>query len=72
VNYGTGWHWQQYDHNHAALVPLSTAYECPSIPWHHAETCAVDRMSGFGCTCKTTEKRTKDGEAEDVSGPVRP
>ena len=37
MKYGTGWHWQQYDHNHAALVPLSTAYECPSIPWHHRD-----------------------------------
>lgn len=60
--YGTGWFWQQYDRNHAALVPLSTAYECPSIPWHHAETCAVDRIDGFGCTCTTTEERTKDAE----------
>lgn len=63
MRYGTGWHWQQYDHNHAALVPLSTAYECPSIPWHHAETCAVDRTTGLGCTCKTTEEKTNDGEA---------
>ena len=26
-HYGTGWFWQQYDHNHAALVPLSTEAE---------------------------------------------
>lgn len=60
--YGYGWFWQQYDHNHAALVPPSTAYETPPLNWHHAENCAVDRMSGFGCTCKTTEETMNHGE----------
>lgn len=63
MKYGTGWHWQSLGDGRAALVPLSTAYECPSISWHHAETCAVDRIDGFGCTCKTTEEKTNDGEA---------
>ena len=60
MNYGTGWFWQPYDHNHAALVPLSTAYPCPSITWHHAETCAVDRASGFGCTCTDNREETNN------------
>lgn len=55
MRYGTGWFWQQYDHNHAALVPLSTAYECPPIKWRHAETCAVDRTTGLGCDCRVPD-----------------
>lgn len=60
--YGTGWFWQPYDHNHAALVPMSTQYETPPLRWRHAEGCAVDRTHGFGCTCKTTEEKMNDGE----------
>lgn len=58
--YGTGWFWQQYDHNHAALVPLSTQYETPPLRWRHPETCPVDRVSGVGCTCTDNREETKD------------
>lgn len=50
-SYGYGWFWLQYDHNHAALVPPSTAYPTPPLNWWHEEGCAVDRTHGFGCTC---------------------
>jgi len=63
MRYGSGWHWQQYGRNHAALVPMSTAYESPSIRWQHTETCSVDRMTGLGCNCETKEtKETTDAE----------
>jgi hypothetical protein len=65
-HYGTGWFWQQYDHNHAALVPLSTAYLCHTTPWRHVETCAVDRIQGTGCTCRTADERMNDGEKEQA------
>lgn len=59
--YGTGWHWQQYDHNHAALVPMSTQYPTPPLRWHHPEMCPVDRVSGLGCTCISTAATPKGG-----------
>lgn len=57
MHYGTGWHWQSLGDGRAALVPLSTTYECPPIKWRHAATCAVDRMTGFGCTCERTQTK---------------
>lgn len=62
MRYGTGWFWQQYDHNRAALVPMSTQYETPPLRWRHTERCAVDRVSGLGCTCICTREETKDAE----------
>lgn len=62
--YGTGWFWQPYDHNHAALVPMSTQYETPPLRWRHPETCPVDRVSGFGCTCK--EVNQYEGTVHDL------
>jgi hypothetical protein len=61
MRYGYGWFWQQYDHNHAALVPMSTQYETPPLRWRHPQTCPVDRVSGLGCTCKRTSEETKEG-----------
>lgn len=58
--YGTGWFWQQYDHNHAALVPMSTQYETPPLRWRHTEGCAVDRVSGLGCNCNRGETNDAD------------
>lgn len=60
--YGTGWHWSPLGDGRSALVPLSTAYPCPPVDWRHAETCAVDRVSGTGCTCKTEERTNDDVE----------
>lgn len=75
MNYGTGWHWQQYDHNHAALVPMSTQYKTPPLRWRHPETCPVDRVSGVECTCTDNRAETKDDgeeQGEGVQGSVRP
>jgi len=60
MRYGTGWFWQPYDHNHAALMPLSTAYPCAPLRWQHVETCAIDRVSGIGCTCKQEASTSSD------------
>lgn len=57
-HYGYGWFWWAIDEDRAMLVPPSTAYETPPLNWHHAKHCAVDRVSGVGCTCKTTEGKT--------------
>lgn len=62
MRYGTGWHWSAIDEDRAILVPPSTQYETPPLRWLHPEACPVDRVSGFGCTCKTTEETTKDAE----------
>lgn len=53
--YGTGWHWSPLGDGRSALVPLSTAYPCPPVDWRHAETCAVDRVSGTGCNCRVAD-----------------
>lgn len=60
--YGTGWHWSPLGDGRSALVPLSTAYPCPPVDWHHTEDCPVDRVSGTGCTCKTEERTNDDVE----------
>lgn len=59
-HYGYGWFWWAIDEDRSMLVPPSTAYETPSLNWWHPENCPVDRMSGFGCTCKTTEETMND------------
>ena len=64
VRYGYGWFWQQYDHNHAALVPPSTAYPTPALVWWHPERCPVDLTSGLGCTCQ--QERKEYGETQAV------
>lgn len=60
VNYGTGWHWSPLGDGRSALVPMSTQYETPPLRWRHAETCAVDRVSGIGCTCICTTTAAKE------------
>lgn len=53
--YGTGWFWQRIDAYRHMLVPMSTQYETPPLRWHHDQLCAVDRMTGVGCTCSQQE-----------------
>lgn len=55
-HYGTGWFWSPLGDGRSMLVPMSTQYETPPLRWRHPETCPVDRVSGFGCTCKRGEK----------------
>lgn len=64
MHYGTGWYWQSLGDGRSALVPMSTQYETPPLRWRHAEGCAVDRMSGFGCTCTDNREETKDDGEE--------
>lgn len=64
MRYGTGWHWSPLGDGRSALVPMSTQYETPPLRWRHAEGCAVDRMSGFGCTCTDNREETKDDGEE--------
>lgn len=59
-HYGNGWHWQSLGDERAALVPLSTAYPCAPLRWQHVETCAIDRVSGIGCTCKQEASTSSD------------
>lgn len=63
MRYGTGWFWQRIDAYRHMLVPASTAYPTPPLNWRHTETCAVDRVSGFGCNCNRGEK-TKDADED--------
>lgn len=66
MKYGYGWFWMAIDKGRAMLVPPSTAYETPPLDWHHAETCAVDRVSGIGCTCRAEEVNQHEGTVHDL------
>lgn len=64
MRYGTGYHWSPIDDDRSMLLPMSTQYETPPLRWRHPETCLVDRMSGFGCTCTDNREETKDDDGE--------
>lgn len=61
MRYGYGWFWQAIDEDRAMLMPPSTAYPTPPLNWRHAEGCAIDRTSGFGCNCN----RGKTNDADE-------
>lgn len=59
-HHGYGWFWRAIDEDRAMFVPLSTQYRTPPLRWRHTETCAVDRVSGLGCTCICTTTAAKE------------